>query len=284
MATGAPNRYEIPAFFALHVWLWTSNPSGLFAPFNPRVSCDPGSTHRHHAGRRWSRRRALTPARPEAGVYVDQPVGLTRTGTVCRSDRRSGGAPCARRRLLVAPDRHPTAARGDPAAAVHSQPFDRVRTGTIVGATTDRRPPAHDRSRRRRRPRRHPARGAAVQRAPRPARGRDRIPGLLLGQVRRRADPVRGRAVHDHRRHGRRHGSCSGRTRSPRPPRRPAPTATSSTCAWSRAGRSRRCSGTCRRPGDADDRPQGQVHARARRGPDPRLHLVGDRQRARSWR
>jgi hypothetical protein len=39
MYTPSPNRYEIPAFYALHVWLWNSNPSGLFMPFNPDVSC-----------------------------------------------------------------------------------------------------------------------------------------------------------------------------------------------------------------------------------------------------
>ncbi len=38
-----PNRYEIPPFWALHVWLWKYNPSGLYAPFNPNVSCDPGT-------------------------------------------------------------------------------------------------------------------------------------------------------------------------------------------------------------------------------------------------
>jgi hypothetical protein len=43
MATPDNNRYQIPAFFSLHVWLWKYNPSGLFAPFNPNVSCDPGS-------------------------------------------------------------------------------------------------------------------------------------------------------------------------------------------------------------------------------------------------
>ena len=41
MSTPEPNRFEIPAFYSLHVWLWKANPSGLFAPFNPRVSCDP---------------------------------------------------------------------------------------------------------------------------------------------------------------------------------------------------------------------------------------------------
>lgn len=39
METPAPNRYEIPAFYALHVWLYRYNPAGLFEPFNPRVSC-----------------------------------------------------------------------------------------------------------------------------------------------------------------------------------------------------------------------------------------------------
>jgi hypothetical protein len=39
MFTPAPNRYEIPAFYSLHVWLWKDNPAGLFKPFNRRVSC-----------------------------------------------------------------------------------------------------------------------------------------------------------------------------------------------------------------------------------------------------
>jgi hypothetical protein len=39
MFTDAPNRYEIPAFWALHAWIWEGNPSGTFAPFNPAVSC-----------------------------------------------------------------------------------------------------------------------------------------------------------------------------------------------------------------------------------------------------
>lgn len=52
MATGEPNRYEIPAFFSLHVWLWKDNPSGMFAPFNPNVSCDPGGDGPRHVGPR----------------------------------------------------------------------------------------------------------------------------------------------------------------------------------------------------------------------------------------
>lgn len=35
----APNRYEIPSFWQVHLWLYQDNPSGLFADFNPTVSC-----------------------------------------------------------------------------------------------------------------------------------------------------------------------------------------------------------------------------------------------------
>lgn len=37
--TGSPNRYGIPAFYALHVWAWRDNPNGTFADWNSRVSC-----------------------------------------------------------------------------------------------------------------------------------------------------------------------------------------------------------------------------------------------------
>ena len=37
--TPAPNRFGIPAFYALHSWIWKSNPTGTFQPFNPRVTC-----------------------------------------------------------------------------------------------------------------------------------------------------------------------------------------------------------------------------------------------------
>jgi hypothetical protein len=40
MEVPAPNRYEIPAFYALHAWIWEDNPSGTFAAFNPAVSCE----------------------------------------------------------------------------------------------------------------------------------------------------------------------------------------------------------------------------------------------------
>jgi len=36
---GSPNRYGIPATYALHVWAWKDNPSGVFVDWNPAVSC-----------------------------------------------------------------------------------------------------------------------------------------------------------------------------------------------------------------------------------------------------
>ena len=33
-------RFQLPPFFALHVWLFQDNPAGMFMPFNPNVSCD----------------------------------------------------------------------------------------------------------------------------------------------------------------------------------------------------------------------------------------------------
>lgn len=35
----APNAYELPDFYEIHLWLWKKNPLGLFADYNPRVSC-----------------------------------------------------------------------------------------------------------------------------------------------------------------------------------------------------------------------------------------------------
>ena len=29
----------MPIHYDLHVWLWGNNPAGLFAPFNPNLSC-----------------------------------------------------------------------------------------------------------------------------------------------------------------------------------------------------------------------------------------------------
>ena len=33
------NRYEIPAFWQRHIWLYEKNDAGLFADFNPSVTC-----------------------------------------------------------------------------------------------------------------------------------------------------------------------------------------------------------------------------------------------------
>ena len=35
----SPNRYGVPAFYQIHVWIWKSNPAGLFNDWNERVSC-----------------------------------------------------------------------------------------------------------------------------------------------------------------------------------------------------------------------------------------------------
>jgi hypothetical protein len=37
---GSPNRYGIPAHYALHVRAWKHNPNGMFADWNPQVSCE----------------------------------------------------------------------------------------------------------------------------------------------------------------------------------------------------------------------------------------------------
>lgn len=36
----AGNRYDLPAFYELHAWLWKHNPRGMFDDWNPRASCD----------------------------------------------------------------------------------------------------------------------------------------------------------------------------------------------------------------------------------------------------
>lgn len=33
------NRYGLPPFYQLHVWLWRPNPSGIFNDWNPKVTC-----------------------------------------------------------------------------------------------------------------------------------------------------------------------------------------------------------------------------------------------------
>jgi hypothetical protein len=35
----APNRYDLPEFYQLHVWLWHPNPRGLFDDWSSKISC-----------------------------------------------------------------------------------------------------------------------------------------------------------------------------------------------------------------------------------------------------
>jgi hypothetical protein len=35
----AGNRYGLPDFYELHAWIWRPNPSGMFANWNPKVTC-----------------------------------------------------------------------------------------------------------------------------------------------------------------------------------------------------------------------------------------------------
>jgi hypothetical protein len=37
--TLSPNRFGLPAFYSLHAWIWKANSAGMFAPWNPKVSC-----------------------------------------------------------------------------------------------------------------------------------------------------------------------------------------------------------------------------------------------------
>lgn len=39
LLTRAPNRYGLPDYYSLHVWVWKHNPAGMFAPYNPKVTC-----------------------------------------------------------------------------------------------------------------------------------------------------------------------------------------------------------------------------------------------------
>ena len=36
----SPNRYGLPPFYELHVWAWQENPNGMFADWNPSVTCE----------------------------------------------------------------------------------------------------------------------------------------------------------------------------------------------------------------------------------------------------
>jgi hypothetical protein len=37
--TDAGNRFGLPPYYSLHVWVWYHNPAGTFAMFNPNVHC-----------------------------------------------------------------------------------------------------------------------------------------------------------------------------------------------------------------------------------------------------
>jgi hypothetical protein len=37
--TPVGNRFGLPAFYSLHAWVWDPNPTDLFAPWNPQVTC-----------------------------------------------------------------------------------------------------------------------------------------------------------------------------------------------------------------------------------------------------
>ena len=37
--TLAGNRFGLPAYYSLHAWVWNPNPTSMFAPWNPRVTC-----------------------------------------------------------------------------------------------------------------------------------------------------------------------------------------------------------------------------------------------------
>ena len=161
METPAPNRYEIPAFYALHVWLYRYNPTGLFEPFNPRVSCGPGEARRLSSK---GRRRPRFECTHDVRRRPDRPpIQLTATAPPIASR-----APALAPRPSGPPGRVPSAGR----------PHDPTETDPLTL-------PARPRHRRRRR---------AVQRHPRPARGRDRRPRLLLGPVRRGRRPRSSRA------------------------------------------------------------------------------------------
>jgi hypothetical protein len=43
MTTTAPNRYGLPDFYSLHVWIYKNHPAGKFAMWNPAVHCPAAS-------------------------------------------------------------------------------------------------------------------------------------------------------------------------------------------------------------------------------------------------
>ena len=37
--TDEPNRFGLPPYYSLHVWVWKHNPAGTFEMWNPKVKC-----------------------------------------------------------------------------------------------------------------------------------------------------------------------------------------------------------------------------------------------------
>ena len=242
----ARTGFAIPAFFSLHLWLYQDNPAGLFEPFNPTVSCGAAA---QGAG--------AAPTRPRLDVsaglrLLDRSLPIGDPARLTRNTTHDTEPPFGV--LLLKPGARRAPGFGSSATSAPAHPPARRPSRRV--------PSAHDRPRHR--PAGHRARRAAVQRPPDPPGRRERFAGLLLGEVRRRTDPVRGRPVHDDRRHGRgpdRPAALFGRLpaggRRERGLRVLCP---------SRPGRHVHSPpvADAGRPGDADDRPEGQVHAAAR--------------------
>ena len=49
-STPEGNRFGLPAYYSLHDWLYKDNPAGMFAMWNPDVTCTPDDGHDGHAG------------------------------------------------------------------------------------------------------------------------------------------------------------------------------------------------------------------------------------------
>ena len=94
MPVGFPNRYEIPAFFALHAWIWKNNPSGTFAPSTrPSPATDgyvaaAGAERRQHAATDQGGPRTAA-GRTRSRGTADALPGTTHTAAA----RRLGGFP-----------------------------------------------------------------------------------------------------------------------------------------------------------------------------------------------
>ena len=48
MLTPDGNRFGLPAFYSLHVWIYKHNPSGMFSMWNPTVTCTPNDDRGGH--------------------------------------------------------------------------------------------------------------------------------------------------------------------------------------------------------------------------------------------